>query len=134
VLSGDAVAASGQPVLASAGAPLTTLSDSALLRSLARPGARIPTAERAHVAPGMRVAVYMWVPVTGAPPRAIRHRLTAIADSGSSGPLVLETSAVPVTLDRLVITAPLKGSGWLAANGPSAESGHRRAMIPLSGS
>ena len=134
VLSSDAVAASGQPVLASAVAPLATLSDSALLRSLARPGARIPPAERAHVAPGMRVAVYMWVPVTGAPPQAIRHRLTATADTGSSGPLVLETSAVPVTLDRLVITSPLKGSGWLAANGPSAESGHRRAMIPLSGS
>jgi hypothetical protein len=134
VLSGDAGAATGQPMLASAGAPLMTLADSALLQSLARPGVRMPPAERAHVGSGLRVVVYMWVPVTGAPPRTIRHRLTATADSGSNGPLVLETSAVPVTLDRLVITSPLEGSGWLAANGPSAESGHRRAMIPLNGS
>jgi biotin carboxyl carrier protein len=122
---GADVVGNGQPTLASSSAPLFTLADSALLRSVARPGTRMPPAERVHV--------YMWVPVSATPPKAIRHRLTATADTGSAGPFVLETSAVPVSNDLVVIASPLRGSGWLAANGPSAESGHRRAMIPLNG-
>jgi len=132
VLSADA-GGGGQPTLASSGASLLTLADSALARSLARPGTRIPAAERAHLAPGLRAVVYLWIPVSGTPPRAIRHRLTATPDTGTAGPLVLETAAVPVSTDLIVIAPPLKGSNWLAANGPSAESGHRRAMIPLNG-
>jgi hypothetical protein len=131
VLAADA--GSG-PTLASSGAPLMTLADSALSGALARPGARIPLAERAHVGPGLRAVVYMWVPIRGQAPRAIRHRLTAVADTGSTTPLVLETAAVPVTSDLLVVSPPLRGSVWLAANGPAAESGHRRAMLPLEGS
>jgi hypothetical protein len=48
--------------------------------------------------------------------------------------MVLETASIPVSTDMLVITPPLRGGVWLAANGPSAESGHRRAMVPLEGS
>ena len=138
VLSADAgngptLASSGAPGPATTPAPLMTLADSALLGSIARVGVRTSPPERAHLGPGLRAVVYMWVPLTGPPPRAIRHRLTATADSGSAAPLVLETSAVPVTSDLVVIAPPLRGGVWLAANGPSAESGHRRAMIPLEG-
>ena len=115
-------------------AVIATLADSALARAIARVGVRVPPAERAHVGPGLRAVVYMWVPVTGTPPRAIRHRLTATPDSGSTAPLVLLTPAVSVSNDMLVVAPPLRGGPWLAANGPSAESGHRRAMIPLFGS
>ena len=131
VLPADRV---GGPTLASSSAPLMTLADSTLLGALARPGARLPPAERAHVGPGLRAVVYMWVPITGQAPRAIRHRLTVVADTGSTTPLVLETAAVPVTSDLLVVSPPLRGGVWLAANGPAAESGHRRAMLPLEGS
>lgn len=115
-------------------AVIATLADSALARAITRVGVRVPPTERAHVGPGLRAVVYMWVPVTGAPPRAIRHRLTATPDSGNTTPLVLQTPPVPVSSDVLVIAPPLRGGPWLAANGPSAESGHRRAMIPLFGS
>ena len=114
-------------------ATLMTMSDSMLQRAAARPGTRIPPTERLHVAPGLRVVVYMWVPVTGGPPHAIRHRLTVLPDSGAASPLTLETASVPVMSDLLVIAPPLRGGPWLAANGPSAESGHRRALIPISG-
>lgn len=115
-------------------AVIATLADSALARAITRVGVRVPPTERAHVGPGLRAVVYMWVPVTGAPPRAIRHRLTATPDSGNTTPLVLQTPPVSVSSDVLVIAPPLRGGPWLAANGPSAESGHRRAMIPLFGS
>jgi murein DD-endopeptidase len=116
------------------GATLATLTDSMLQGATARPGARVPATERLHVGAGLRAVVYMWVPVSGAPPRAIRHRITVMPDSGAAAPLTLETPSVTVTTDLLVIAPPLRGGPWLAANGPSAESGHRRAMIPIAGS
>jgi hypothetical protein len=112
---------------------LASLSDSTLQGALARVGTRIVPAERAHLGPGLRAVVYMWVPVSGSASRAIRHRLTVIPDSGSTSPLVLETPAVPVTSNIAVIAPPLRGGVWFAANGPSPTSGHRRAMIPIYG-
>lgn len=116
------------------GATLATMTDSMLQRATARPGTRVAATERLHVGAGLRAVVYMWVPVSGAAPHTIRHRLTVMPDSGAAAPLTLETSSVPVTSDLLVIAPPLRGGPWLAANGPSAESGHRRAMIPIGGS
>ena len=114
-------------------ATMLTMTDSALQRATARPGTRVPAAERLHVGSGLRAVVYLWVPLSGAAPRAIRHRITVMPDSGAAVPLTLETSSVPVTSDLLIIAPPLRGGPWLAANGPSAESGHRRAMIPIGG-
>ena len=113
------------------GASLATIADSVLLRSMARPGAQIPMAERAHIGPGLRAVVYMWVPGTGPAPKAIRHRLTLASDTSTAAPLTLETPPVAVTSKVLVIAPPLRGGVWLAANGPAAESGHRRALIPV---
>jgi len=113
---------------------IETLADSALARAITRVGVRLPVPERAHVGAGLRAVVYMWVPITGTPPRAVRHRLTTKPDSGTASATVLETPPVPVSNDLVVIAPPLRGGPWLAANGPSAESGHRRAMIPLFGS
>lgn len=114
------------------GSTLLTLTDTALQRTLSRVSARIAAAERAHIASGLRAVAYMWVPITGTPPHAIRQRITVAPDTGAPY-VVLETPATPVTNDAIVITPPLRGGPWLAANGPSAESGHRRAMIPISG-
>lgn len=113
------------------GASLATIADSVLLRSMARPGAQIPMAERAHIGPGLRAVVYMWVPFTGSAPKAIRHRLTLASDTSTAAPLTVETPPVAVTSKVLVIAPPLRGGVWLAANGPAAESGHRRALIPV---
>lgn len=118
------------------GAVLQTLSDSALVRAIARPGARIPAAERTRIGAGLRAVVYLWVPLGSGStaPRAVRERLTVTGiGSDSTTAKTLESSAVPVSNDIAVITPPLRGGVWLAANGPSAESGHRRAAIPVYG-
>jgi murein DD-endopeptidase len=115
------------------GATMMTLSDSTLQRAITRVGPRIGAAERAHVGSGLRAVVFMWVPVTETAPKAIRHRLTAMLDSGSTTPAVLETPATPVSSDIVVITPPLRGGVWFAGNGPSEASGHRRSMIPIYG-
>src|SRR5438105_11983186 len=75
----------------------------------------------------------MWGPPgnpTPTPP-AIPPRLTPMSDNANAAPLALETPSVAVTSNVLVIAPPLRGGVWLAANGPAAESGHRRALIPV---
>lgn len=47
--------------------------------------------------------------------------------------LQLQTRAIPVARNSLVISPPLRGDRWVAANGPSNTSGHRRALIPVHG-
>jgi murein DD-endopeptidase len=47
--------------------------------------------------------------------------------------LDVQTRPLAVTRNSLVIGAPLSGERWVAANGPSNTSGHRRALIPIDG-
>src|SRR5262245_48136760 len=45
----------------------------------------------------------------------------------------LEAARVAVGQKPVVISPPLRGGEWLAGNGPSNTSGHRRALIPVAG-
>jgi murein DD-endopeptidase MepM/ murein hydrolase activator NlpD len=118
------------------GSVVQTLADSALARATARPGMRVPAAERTRIGAGLRAIVYLWVPLAPSTkvPHAVRERLTVTGlGTDTVAPRTLETASVPVSSDAVVITSPLHGGPWLAANGPAAESGHRRAVIPVSG-
>jgi murein DD-endopeptidase MepM/ murein hydrolase activator NlpD len=51
-------------------------------------------------------------------------------------PIEVKGEGAEISVSReppLVISPPLRGSEWLAANGPGNVSGHRRALIPLGG-
>ncbi len=51
-----------------------------------------------------------------------------------SGSGTIHTAALEVNQDDpIVIHSPLLGKNWLAANGPSNTSAHRRAMLPING-
>jgi murein DD-endopeptidase MepM/ murein hydrolase activator NlpD len=116
---------------------LLSLGDSALMRAVARPGmAPAGAPERLKLAGGTRGVVFLWVPVVDAKsaPTAIHHRLTMEQGSGDSvRTQELESVAVPVTAESVIIGPPLRGGPWLAANGPANETGHRRALIPVAG-
>lgn len=119
------------------GRVLLTLIDSALVRALSRPGVSPPPPfeERARIGGGLRAVVFLWVPLEGgtAPP-SLRHRLTVSRGSGDSARThVLTAATTPVTRDVAVIGPPLRGAGWLAANGPDPNTGHRRALVPVDG-
>ena len=126
VLSGDADAR-----------VLLTLEDSALGRALSRPGVAPapPLGERAKLGGGLRGVVFVWVPLDGrTAPGSIRHRLTVAQGSGDSvRTSVLEGARAAVTRDVAVIGPPLRGEGWIAVNGPDAQTGHRRALIAVEG-
>jgi murein DD-endopeptidase MepM/ murein hydrolase activator NlpD len=91
--------------------------------------------EKSKMAPGTFAIVYMWVTFDKLEdvPAKITHR---IAMKIGDYPEALTLDGVPVTVDRnpvTVISSPLQGENWVAANGPSNTSAHRRAFIPLNG-
>ena len=115
------------------GRTLLTVSDSGLMRIIARPGQNVMASERTNIAGGTRAQLYLWVPVDrNAPPQAVRHRLTFQRVGGDSAVAVVEGALTAVEPSAVVIRAPLRGE-WLAANGPSNVSGHRRTTLGLNG-
>jgi hypothetical protein len=119
------------------GRVLLALADSALARALSRPGIAPapPLLERALVNGGLRAVVFLWVPLDhrGAP-GSLRHRVTISQGSGDSARThTIEGGRTPVIRDVAVIGPPLRGTGWLTANGPDPQTGHRRGLIPVDG-
>lgn len=111
---------------------LLALEDSALARTLTRPGVNPPpaAAARATIAGGLRAVAFLWVPIEGTLPSRLHHRLTIARGAGDSVTTEsLDRTTVAVSTNSAVIGAPLRGGPWLAANGPDALSGHRRALI-----
>jgi murein DD-endopeptidase MepM/ murein hydrolase activator NlpD len=134
-------------VLAGSGATqLAQYEGTELNARLARPGLPQTNLEKQRVGGGMRAIVYVWVTVDQqtAVPVLLRHRVTASlsAPPGAAGeaaktePIEVkgEGAEIPVAgATAVVISPPLRGGEWLAANGPGNASGHRRALIPIAG-
>ncbi|MGH7469061.1 MAG: M23 family metallopeptidase [Longimicrobiales bacterium] len=67
-----------------------------------------------------------------AAPTALGQRLTFQRVAPDTGEAILEGASVPVSGGPVVIGPPLRGE-WVAINGPSNTSGHRRSAIPING-
>jgi murein DD-endopeptidase MepM/ murein hydrolase activator NlpD len=91
--------------------------------------------ERTKIGPGAIAVVFMWVTLDRPEnlPAALRHRLSMkVGDYPEE--LALETPPVEVSRGpAIVISPPLRGDNWLAVNGPSNISIHRRALLPIDG-
>jgi hypothetical protein len=77
----------------------------------------------------------MWISASSLDelPTLLRHRVTV---KGSDEPSETSTETPPVPVDQkpvIVISPPLRGDNWMAANGPSDSSVHRRAILPIGG-
>ncbi len=104
-----------------------------LTTSVLRPG--VPDAvgwDRLRVGAGLRAVVFMWITLDGraAVPSAIDHRIVVAAGGAKTS---LQAARIAVRRDAVVIGPPLRGGDWLAGNGPSHSSGHRRALTPVGG-
>jgi hypothetical protein len=93
-----------------------------------------PVTPPSRLEPESSVILYVWVTLDGQHdvPARLRHRLR-IALGDYAEVLTLNTPELAVAAEPIVIGPPLKGDRWLAANGPSNASGHRRARIPIDG-
>jgi murein DD-endopeptidase len=113
------------------GAKVLDSSDGTKLEGMiARPG--VTATEKSRLAPGGEAIVYVWVPLdTSTPiPSSVRHRITVKI---GQYPEELSVDTLPIIISTSIptISSPLRGDHWLAGNGPSNTSGHRRALIPV---
>ncbi len=113
---------------------LATFSGADLDGMFTHPG--VPAAERvSKLAPGEFGVVFLWVTFEKLEdiPAAIAERISVkIGDYPEAFSIVTPPTSVnknPV----VVISSPLVGEDWVAANGPSNTSLHRRALIPING-
>jgi hypothetical protein len=113
--------------------PLARYEGNELAAMLARPGAA-PDVEKPKIGAGLRAVIYVWLTMeAGAEiPTSLRHRLSVkVGDFPDE--MTLDCPRVAIGQKALVISPPLRGGEWLAGNGPSNTSGHRRALIPVAG-
>ncbi|HXN13596.1 MAG TPA: M23 family metallopeptidase [Candidatus Acidoferrales bacterium] len=74
-----------------------------------------------------------WLPDQGDPDN-FNTAITIEQHGERSGSGTIQASAIDLNQDDpIVIHSPLQGKNWLAANGPSNTSAHRRAMLPVNG-
>jgi murein DD-endopeptidase len=121
-ISGDSTARS---LVSYAGAELEAV--------MARPGQPGVT-EKSKIAGGSMAVVYIWATVDteNAVPATIRQRL-AVKIGTYPDEMIVETAPITVGRDAIAISSPLRGDHWLAGNGPSNSSGHRKALLPIDG-
>jgi hypothetical protein len=83
------------------------------------------------VGPGLHAVVLIWLSVDQTP-AAIRHTLQGTV-AGDPEPLLVEYHSIPVGGEPVRLGAPLRGDRWLAANGPSNDTHHRRSWLSFGG-
>jgi murein DD-endopeptidase MepM/ murein hydrolase activator NlpD len=100
-----------------------------------RPGVTAATTEeKLKLGAGLRLVIHLWLTFDTAAeaPASIQHRLSfKVGDYPEE--LSVDCARAVVAKGPVVISPPLRGSEWLAGNGPSNTSGHRRALIPIGG-
>ena len=117
-----------------AGHPLARLEGDALAADCMYLGVPPPLGDQVlEIGPGRRVIVFAWITLDGAAPAALDHHVVVqIGQSGAE--LAVDAPHVAVDASRpLVLAPPLRGKGWVAGNGPSNTSAHRRAELPIAG-
>ena len=128
-------------VLSTDGKVVAKYEDRELSERIMRPGLA-SSSDKQRLGGGMRAVLFLWVTFDSASvvPAAIRHRLTTRIGGQSGGggeasamEVIGEGPEIKVRTDPIVLSPPLPGSQWVALNGPSNISGHRRAMFPFGG-
>lgn len=114
--------------------PLVTYTGAALDAVTRRPGQPPSDKEKSKLPPGTMGVVYIWAALDTqeAIPATIRQRLTVKIGTYAEEQTVV-TAPITIGKGAVAISSPLRGEHWLAANGPSNTSGHRRALIPIDG-
>ncbi|WP_202624138.1 M15 family metallopeptidase [Steroidobacter agaridevorans] len=90
--------------------------------------------EKTMLGPQQAGVVFVWVTfdrLHDAPTRLSNRFKVRLGDYPET--IAVQTRPLAVAQNSLVIGAPLSGERWVAANGPSNTSGHRRALIPVDG-
>jgi hypothetical protein len=117
------------------GSPLLSLDALALQGALWHPGRPHLKGDRlAELSPGEAVIVFVWVNLSGDAPRELHHKMMFNkGDDKDKADYELNAPVTKVLTGLPAISPPLRGKHWLAANGPSNTSSHRRAPVIFDG-
>lgn len=128
--------------------PLISLEGDKLATAMTRIGIRMmgPSSDSSGadrdmrtIDPGGRNVVFLWIelPMNRAVPLRLRHRLTfspTPAGAGTASDTTLENFEVPVRLGSVPkLSPPFQGGIWLAGDGPTNNSNHRRSIFAIDG-
>lgn len=128
------------------GPPFFTLADEKLSRAMIRVGAPMTMSDTPAgsapdariLEPGNRAVVFLWIelPADKAAPATLAHRMvfsTSSAD-GKTTDAVLENFSVSISHEAVpALSPPFAGGTWLAGDGPSNTTNHRRAITAVDG-
>ena len=116
---------------------LASYSGAEISNRLLRPGAPSDLSDKRVLDRGLRAVLLLHLRIEDerAVPTQLRHRLTFNWTSGgkTSEDTIDGGRVNPVAGRPLVIAPPLRDGDWLAANGPSNDSVHRRALMVING-
>ncbi|HVS81003.1 MAG TPA: M23 family metallopeptidase, partial [Pyrinomonadaceae bacterium] len=116
--------------------PLASYKDAELVSRLARPGAPSDLPDKRIIGGGMRAVVFLQITfnTNAEVPVALRHRLFFKSDDPKGEERSVDTARVVVQRKpMLVVGPPVRGEGWLASNGMSNTSSHRRTLLVVNG-
>jgi hypothetical protein len=90
--------------------------------------------EKNVIGGGQRAIAFLMISTEAAVPNALRHRLFfKSTDAADNKEQTVEGMRVAVQNSKpLIIASPLRGT-WIAVNGFSNDTGHRRSVIPIDG-
>lgn len=91
-----------------------------------------------QLAPGARAVIFLWLSfeTPAEIPTRLRHQVhvTAPEAGETAGPRMVAGADVAVEeKPPVTLGPPLRGANWLAVNGPSNRSRHRRALLAVGG-
>jgi len=117
---------------------LASYSGEEITSRLLRPGTPPNLPDKQVIAGGMRAILMLQLSIEGnrPVPAQLRHRLTfsVTIPGGAAVERTMDVARVTVGSQQpLVLGPPLRGGDWLAANGPSNTSVHRRALLVVNG-
>jgi murein DD-endopeptidase len=141
-----AVDLNGLEVLGDKAAPLASYKGDALEKMLYSAGSDVSApdatpedkASRSHtIAGGRRLIVFvdLALPADTHMPAELHHRFTLSIAGKDGAAIEKQVDAAPVPIKQepvLVLRAPLKGTGWVAANALGSVD-HRRSFVPVDG-
>jgi N-acyl-D-aspartate/D-glutamate deacylase/murein DD-endopeptidase MepM/ murein hydrolase activator NlpD len=115
------------------GTTLGEFEGQALADAVVRPGMpALRGTAKLRIGAGQRALMHVWVSTTAAAPARLGHRISLALGERQTA-VTTNAASVRVAAPLKPLGPPLRGGGWLAGNGPSNGSGHRRAVLPVDG-
>lgn len=113
-----------------ASSKLATVQGEALRKAI-KPTGSNQSQQPSRIGPGLHVVIMFWLTLDEVP-ASVTHRLQGTVGDDLQ-PLTLESPGVPVRGSPVRLRPPLRGERWVAVEGPSNDTHHRRSWLSFNG-